>query len=167
MSLWQRLFGGGKTPASTGREPATEKPAGEMDQVRIPYSIDQRPMPQSDDPEILLPRQVGPYIRKQLDLPEDIRIDSIDVEYRSGWSFITVELAICDDRSGALRVLWTARREAGAESLDEGQVFSDREDPSFLKLEDFMAWTRGRYYFSAHASGGKAALDAFMTAFPY
>jgi hypothetical protein len=31
----------------------------------------------------------------------------------------------------------------------------------------FFAWTRGGYYFSAHAKGGTAALEAFMQAFPY
>jgi hypothetical protein len=46
-------------------------------------------------------------------------------------------------------------------------VFCDREDPGFFKTSDFMAWTRGRYYFGVHAMGGEAQLDAFMEAFPY
>jgi len=30
-----------------------------------------------------------------------------------------------------------------------------------------MAWTRGGYYFSAHAKGGEKDLGEFMKVFPY
>jgi hypothetical protein len=67
--------------------------------------------------------------------------------------------------------LSTAKRETDAEFPDEPQVFVDREDPSFLKtanrLGAFVAWTRGRYYFSAHAKRGEKDLDEFMMGFPY
>jgi hypothetical protein len=76
-------------------------------------------------------------------------------------------LGICADRSEALKALATAKAETGAEFPDDPQVFCDREDPSYFKTSDFMAWTRGRYYFGVHAEGGEAELDAFMQAFPY
>jgi hypothetical protein len=100
-----------------------------------------------------------------------MRTGPIYAEYRFGRSGIFVELGICGDRDGALNALSTAKRETDAEFPDGSQVFSDREDPSFLRtvnrLGAFMAWTRGQYYFSAHAKRGEADLETFMRAFPY
>jgi hypothetical protein len=51
------------------------------------------------------------------------------------------------------------------------QACSQGTEPSFLKtcsprLSAFLAWTRGGYYFSAHANDGEALLAAFMASFP-
>jgi hypothetical protein len=61
--------------------------------------------------------------------------------------------------------------EIGAEFSDVPQQCVLNADPSYLrtvnKLGAFFAWTRGGYYFSAHAKMGGADLDAFMQAFPW
>jgi hypothetical protein len=116
---------------------------------------------------LLLPEQVGDYRRESIQVPKDLRGNSTYANYRCGNSTIFVELAICENRNDAVAVLQTAKDETG----DIPEVFFDRADPSFLKSAGgggaFFAWTRGRYYFSAHAKSGHAELDAFMTSFPF
>jgi hypothetical protein len=174
MNPFRKLLTPAKTPMlQAAGEVATEKPGGKMGQTAVPYAIDRRPMPEGEDPELLLPRQVGPYSRKSIDVPQNLRHQSIDAYYRLPRRFalfrskIYVQLGVCDDRNAALKALATAKAETNAEFPDNPQVFCDETDPSFFKTSDFMAWTRGRYYFSVYADGGEAELDAFMEAFPY
>jgi hypothetical protein len=64
-----------------------------------------------------------------------------------------------------------AKRETDTEFPDVPQRCALKTEPSYLrtvnKLGAFFAWTRGGYYFSAHAKMGEADLDAFMQAFLY
>jgi hypothetical protein len=171
MTFWKRLLGGGEPSNAAEAAPAVPKPAQEFDRSGVPYSVDLRPMPQGDDVETLLPKSVGDYRRGELDVPAEILHNSIDAEYRAGKSVIQVALGICGDRNGALQALAIAKRETDAEFPNDPQVYSDRDDPSFLLTTNrrgaFMAWTRGRYFFSAHARGGSGDLENFMAAFPY
>ena len=54
---------------------------------------------------------------------------------------------------------------------DSPQAYAKRGDNSCWSIVDpggaFFAWTRGRYYFSAHAKGGERALEEFVKGFPY
>lgn len=147
---------------------APPPPCGE-----IPYHVDRRPLPTSDDPEVLLPRQVGPYERRELRVPPNLG-DPIYAKYYRGTAMVFVELGICGNADVAQRGVVTARRE----TMHDGdhmvlQAWSNGTDPSYLKVKDsraggaFVAWARGGYYFSAHAKGGQSDLDAFMEAFPY
>ena len=137
----------------------------------VPYQIDRRPMPGGERLETLLPGQVGPFRRATLDEPDDVRNTPIYATYRSGSVKIFVELGICDDPAGAQRALATAKAETDAEFPDAPQQFSANTEPSFLHtrtpLGAFFAWTRGHYYFSAHARSGQQDLDRFLEAFPY
>lgn len=82
-----------------------------------------------------------------------------------------VELGICGDPEKAQKALGRAKAETGAEFPDRPQLFVKWQDDLCLKTVDrhgaFVAWTRGSYYFSAHALGGEMDLEAFITAFPY
>jgi hypothetical protein len=144
---------------------------GVIAESAIPYAIDRKQMPDGDAPEILLPPQVGSYRRESIEVPANPRANSTYANYRSGNSVIFVELGIRDDRWGALSALITAKRETDAKFANEPQSFSDRDDPSYFRtvnrLGAFMGWTRGRYYFSAHAKRGEADLATFMNAFRY
>jgi hypothetical protein len=168
MSFWQSLFGGGESPApqKQKRIEPQQSPMASGDLPPVPYSIDFRPFPTGDTPELLLPEQVGDYRRESIQVPKDLRGSSTYANYRSGNATIFIELAICENRNDAVAVLLTAKDETGAPGL-----FFDRADPSFLKTVGaegaFFAWTRGRYYFSAHAKGGETDLDAFMKSFPF
>ncbi|MFH1267082.1 MAG: hypothetical protein ABIK89_15250, partial [Planctomycetota bacterium] len=130
-----------------------------------------RPMPTGDDLEVLLPSQVGAFVREPIRVPRDIHHDPIYANYRLGSSGVFVELGICGEPDGAQQAITTAKRETDAEFPDVSQENTLGTDPSYLRtvntLGAFFAWTRGSYYFSAHAKGGEADLDAFMSAFPY
>jgi hypothetical protein len=169
MSLWQKLFGGGKSePTDDGV--AGGSSGGEVGGDDLPYGIGQRPMPEGEDLDTLLPPQVGPYIREPVKTPAR-RNMPIYANYRRGAAAVFVELGICDDAGGAQMALATAKAETDAEFPDVPQLFVKRRGACCLRtvnrLGAFMAWTRGRYYFSAHAEGGEQDLDEFMQAFPY
>jgi hypothetical protein len=137
----------------------------------IPYRIDNRPMPSGEDLDDLLPLQVGPFRREGLDVPNDLRKSSIYAQYSSDDREIFVELGVCEDAETAWLAVETSKAETEAEFPDATRVVSLKSEPSFFKTNTrrgvFMSWTRGRYYFSAHARGGEKDLDRFLTAFPY
>jgi hypothetical protein len=169
MSLWKKLFGGGPSePADHGV--AGGNPGGKGGGHELPYHIDERPVPEGEDLDVLLPPQVGSYTREPFKTPARINMP-IYANYRSGAATVFVELGICDDARGAQMALATAKAETDAEFPNVPQVFLKGRGVSCLRtvnrLGAFMAWTRGRYYFSAHAQGGEADLDAFMEAFPH
>ena len=144
-------------------------------------------MPTGEDPEKLLPLQVGSFIRETIEIfavatgerikydklrfPPNIRENPIYASYRSGDSEVFVELGICGDSDAARKVLSISNSETDREFPEARRLFVNDSEPSFLntttKLGAFMAWTRCGYYFSAHAKGGEADLDGFMKAFPY
>jgi hypothetical protein len=137
----------------------------------VPYGVDKRPMPTGEDLDVLLPTQVGSFVRVSIEEPKDIRTNSIYADYRHGSSGVFVELGICGEPSGAQRAIRTAKAETDAELPDVLQQCVFDADPSYLRVIPkrgaFFAWTRGGYYFSANTKNGEAVLDAFMAVFPY
>jgi hypothetical protein len=167
------------TPSSNGLK---DERSTNMSKGPAPYGIDQRPMPTGAKIAQLLPAQVGPYTRVGLRLgssqnmtPEQIG-DAIDgpiyADYRAGDATIFVELGIMYSVKDARESLEVAAGDAAGGVFPTDPRFGARgQEPSYLKVIDaggaFFAWTRGTYYFSAHAKSGEAALDSFMLAFPY
>ena len=149
-------------------QPGSEAPPPE---APIPYRIDERPMPSAEDFDELLPLQVGPFRREGLDVPNDLRKSSIYAQYTSDDGEVFVELGVCDDAETAWMAVETSKAETEAQLPGAAQAVSLKTEPSFFKTNTrhgaFMSWTRGRYYFSAHARGGQMDLDRFLTAFPY
>ena len=150
-----------------------------------PYGIDQRPMPAGIQLAQLLPVQVGAYTREGIRLAtaQNLKLEeiqkamevegaSIYADYRAGNATIFVELGINHSVGDAREALETAAGDAAGGVFPTDPRFGARgREPSYLKVLDdngaFFAWTRGNYFFSAHAKTGEAALDAFMQAFPY
>jgi hypothetical protein len=129
-------------------------------------------MPEGEDLDRLLPLQVGAFTRIELRRPAELHRDPIYAQYRKGKAGVFVELGICDDASGAQKALATAKAETEAEPGQVIQACSEGTEPSYLKsvspgLGAFLAWTRGGYYFSAHAKGGERDLGSFLWEFPY
>jgi hypothetical protein len=160
-----RQKGGRKRAVSKAPTPAT---AG----VAVPYGVDQRPMPTGDDLDRLLPLQVGGFTRTELRRPADLYRDPVYAQYRKDKAEVFVELGVCGDARGAQEALATAKAETEAEPGQVIQACSEGMEPSYLKtvsptLGAFLAWTRGGYYFSAHAKGGEGDLESFVREFPY
>ena len=164
----------GRIPQETKRRHALRKKIEQETKQRlslapIPYGIDKRPMPQGIDLDQLMPERVGPFQREPVPVPEDVHIE-IYANYKADGFGIFMELGIGDDPA----IAQTGVKTASAELDGAGEVLAESfgTDPSFHKAKAgggaFLAWTRGGYYFSAHANkGGEPALDAFMEAFPF
>jgi hypothetical protein len=171
--LTRSLGGGGiqEKPAIATTSPPGPETSRVIEPATAPYGIDRRPAPTGEDPEQLLPEQVGEFQRTDIEIPDDLGANSVYANYKAGRRHVFVELGICGSNANARRAIGRAKAETDAEFPDEPQeLWLDRE-PSFLKTKNrlgaFMGWTRGAYYFSAHARGGEEDLDAFMEAFPY
>lgn len=137
----------------------------------VPYSIDDRPKPTGSDVDMLLPNKVGSFERESLRTLGDVEGDPVYATYKADEGTVFVELGITQNAAAAREGLATAMREIGAEGSENAQATSLGTEPSYFKTSSergaFMAWTRGPYYFSAHAKRGGQDLDAFMSAFPY
>ena len=176
--FWRVLLGflGTMAVGCNTESTPTEKASPEMQPAAVekqdlPYEIASRPMPTGDKIDKLLPPQAGLFRRTSLRAPEDIHTGSFYANYSQGGSTVFVELGICADVSDAQMALGTAKAGTDAEFPDAPQLFVKWQDVTCLRtvnrLGAFMAWTRGPYYFSAHAKGGEKDLDEFMAAFPY
>jgi hypothetical protein len=132
--------------------------------AEIPYGIPNRPLPEGTSLDRLLPPRVGNFVRDPIKPPG--KGMPIYADYRRGPTGIFMELGICDDARDAYSAVQTAAGETGIED----QIV-ESAGISCLHMVNadgaFIAWTRGRYYFSAHAKGGAKDLDEFMAAFPY
>lgn len=168
------IFGAGNgeskpVPPSAEATGSRSEPAP-VGKHETPYGVAARPMPSGTDLNVILPPQVGPYARSPVEPPDSFD-DPIYETYKSDTGTVFVELGICGETSHAQAALATAKAETDVEFPDEPQVFLKCEDVLCLKTSNrlgaFMAWTRGPYYFSAHARGGPSDLDAFMKSFPY
>lgn len=140
--------------------------------VDAPWGIDSRSMPISKDPEEILPAFVGDFQRGEIRASENIY-----VEYTDGRHVINMELGVCRTPEDAQQGIRTYIAES-ADVCVATEAVSIGTDPSFHKGEFDnprmgesgkgvgIAWSRGRYYFSAGART-RDILNIFMTAFPY
>gem|GEM_PF-959705 len=142
-----------------------------------PYAVDKRPMPGGEDLEQLLPERVGSFQRDRIRAGKDLYRDPIYVEYTAGQHAVEMELGVCrtpDDAQQGVRTyiaesadvcIATEAVSVGTEpSFHKGKFDNPRMGERGKRLG--VAWSRGRYYFSAGARTGDI-LDTFMTAFPY
>jgi hypothetical protein len=177
-----------ETPRDSAQSPSSEsKRANDerstnMSTAPAPYGIDQRPMPAGTNINQLLPGRVGRYAREGLrsGTSENLKPDEIGgaidapiyADYRSGNDSIFVELGVMHSVRDARDSLDVAVGDAAGGVFPTDPRFGARgKEPSYLKVIDnngaFFAWTRGSYFFSAHAKNGEVALDDFMRSFPY
>ena len=133
-----------------------------------PFRVDLRPQPAGTNLEILLPKNVEKFIRK--DLPADAKPRSnedLNVEYVSGNDSIFFGFSIPNTEKDAFEAIKVTRQEAIDSHLNlKGEKYLIGKNPSYFKIDDFMSWTRGRYFFYAKASSPQA-LRRFMSVFPF
>jgi hypothetical protein len=161
--------GAGLFAAGTASMRAESQGAGQA----APYQLDKRPMPKGQDLEMLLPRKVGKFSREAFPAgtkPSDS--EDLNIDYKAGADTVNVGFSIpgAKDAHEGIRI-------AKAETIGELKRLKRAKEmstaaeligapTSYYKVSDFIAWTRGGYFFYAKANSA-AALDAFMTAFPY
>lgn len=171
-----------ETPNANKPTNAPPQPRGEIKPLNgtAPYEIEKRPMPSSLNLDELLPQQVGPYTRTLLErsdqrgvAPTSIEVDgnSVYATYKDGSKEIFVEFGVNSSAENAQATLDNAATETTDQFPTDPRFGSIWTEPAYLKVNNeygaFLAWTRGKYYFSASAKGGEADLDAFMRAFPF
>ncbi len=133
-----------------------------------PFKVDQRPRPQGTSLDSLLPVKVGAFAREALPPDAKLRSDEdLNVTYGAGADSIFVGISLPESSRDAHDAVKTARDEAVASKIDlKGSSYRVGKDPSWFKTATFFSWTRGPYFFYAHA-GSAGALDRFMEAYPY
>lgn len=154
--------------------PEPEPHESEPPEVDIPYGIDIRPLPVSDDIDHLLPRQIGTFQRSE---PRGDVYDLTYAEYTDGHNQICMSIAVCESPEAARNGIDIAQLES-ADVTEFVETISAGTEPSFLKsrinnprmgamgkMTVFM-WSRGRYYFDANAPTTDL-LDSFMNQFPF
>jgi hypothetical protein len=139
-----------------------------------PYQLDKRPMPKGQDLETLLPRKVGTFAREAFPAgtkPSDS--EDINIDYKSGNDVVNVGFSIPGNEKDAHEGIRTAKDETIAElkhlkrAKEIATALEQLDRPtSYYKVADFIAWSRGGYFFYAKAKNAEA-LDAFMKAFPF
>lgn len=136
--------------------------------TEAPFSIHKRPVPTGEDLVVLLPAMVGPYKRDPL--PEGAKLASdedLNINYRSGADTVNVGLSRPESVDDAREAIKVTREEAVATKIPMRDAkYSLKTDPAYFHVGDFIAWSRGQYFFYAKASS-PAALARFMAAFPY
>ena len=169
MGFWDKLFGSEPKREPSPPPPIRQKPKQTLPASDIPYGLAAKPIPQGEDLNVLLPRQVGPFTRDPM---QPVAPGApIYANYQAGGRTIFVELGIGANATESEASFATAKDESLSDSPDPSVVLIEQLDLCFFRTVGaegaFAAWTRGRYFFSAHAKGGENVLDEFMRAFPY
>jgi hypothetical protein len=133
-----------------------------------PFSIHARPMPSGTDLAVLLPAAVGGFKRDALQEDAKLKADEdLNVDYRSGADTVNVGLSKPESVEDAREAIKVSRDEAVLSKVPMRDAkYSVKTDPAYFYVGDFVAWSRGQYFFYAKANS-PAALAAFMSAFPF
>ena len=126
-------------------------------------------MPIGDQVAEVLPVTVGGFERGRL--PDGFRVptgEQLHLAYRRGSDSVIVDASLQATAADARAAVDTAARETRDElhrtdrRQDLPRIVQDlRGDPAYVALSEFVAWSRGRYFFAARASSPHA-LAAFM-----
>lgn len=135
----------------------------------IPFGLAGRVEPTSDVVSEALPMKIGRFVRE--DVPEGAVIpadEDFTITYRSGRDTALVGLSRPGKPADLKDAVRTSHADVVADkSIDRtGELYCVASAPYFFKVRDFIAWTRGRYFFSAHASSPDVLVE-FIQDFPY
>jgi hypothetical protein len=155
------------TSCLTVSPPSISAQKGKQKRV-IPFAVNERPMPSGISLETLVPSTVGTFKREAL--PEGAKPptdEDLNVTYSSGANSIFFGFSIPERAADAQEAVKVTRDEAIASKISlKNQQYWVGSDPSFFRIEAFMSWSRGNYFFYAKANS-TGALESFMRDFPY
>ncbi len=156
-----------------GRRTEGFSPPSVLFSGEVPYRRDRKRMPTGNQTGVLLPARIGSFQRTPIRDGNGV----IYAEYSDGRNEISMELGICDSPADAQDGVQTYKLESAdvtvkvyASSVDSEPSFhlATYDNPRMGEMGRGigMAWTRGRYYFSASAKSLEL-LDRFMEVFPF
>lgn len=139
-----------------------------------PFNLARRPMPTGEAAADLLPAMVGPFRRDAL--PPYARVPGdgeLHATYRRGADSVRFGVSVPGNAGAARAAIASAAqhtrdqlRRSGRQG-DLPRIMQDLQgDPAYVAVGDFIAWSRGGYFFAARASSPHA-LSSFMQAFLY
>ena len=160
------------------------KPAAPADAAApsagAPYGMSAKRMPAGETVDALLPSTVGPYRRTRLnDRFGGARNGGMFGGYDVDGVEVRVLASLCASPAAARERVRSARdggEEVGGFAVTGASVDTE---PSWVTAPGTITWTRGAYCYSASSHGTEgdislpatpeqiAALDRFMTAFPF
>ncbi|MEP6692221.1 MAG: hypothetical protein ABJD07_13760 [Gemmatimonadaceae bacterium] len=140
----------------------------------VPFAIDRRPWPQGDAIDQLLPSRVGAFVRTGVnDRFGGLRNGGVMGFYAKNGEHVMLTVILRADITSAQEEVRGSRPEElicdsiPAESLDVGQeTGSHGTEPSWLRGDKYMSWTRHNYVFCLSANDN-GSLDDFVGNFPY
>ena len=133
-----------------------------------PFGVHRRRKPVGEDLTVLLPPMLDAFKRDPLPAGAKLMADEdLNVTYRAGADTVNVGISRPESAEDAREAIKVSREEAVASKISlRGEKFSLKGDPAYFQVGDFMAWSRGQYFFYAKASS-PATLARFMTAYPF
>jgi hypothetical protein len=156
--------------ANSGGVPSAEAATAAVPCAKsIPYGIVARPEPKATEVAGILPPNVGRFTPDDIPASTAVPADEdFNVTYRSGKDSIFIGLSCPGSTADLKEAVRTSRDDAVSDpSIDRtGELFCIASVPFFYKIPDFIAWTRGPYFFYADASSPEV-LAEFIKAFPY
>ena len=168
-----RAQAGSTTPAAT---PADAAAPGD----KAPYGMSGKRSPAGETLDALLPSAAGPYRRTRVnDRFGGARSGGIFAGYDVDGVEVRVLASLCASPAAARERVRSARDDREEVGGFEVTGASVGTEPSYVAAPGTILWTRGAYCYSAssHGTDGDvalpatpgqvAALDRFMTAFPF
>ena len=169
-----RAQAGLTTPAATAAD-AAAAPAD-----KAPYGMGGKRSPTGETLDALLPATAGPYRRTRVnDRFGGARSGGIFAGYDVDGIEVRVLASLCPSPAAARERVRSARDDGAAVGGFAVTASSVATEPSYVAAPGTILWTRGAYCYSAssHGTDGDvalpatpaqvAALDRFMTAFPF
>ena len=133
-----------------------------------PFAIHRRRMPAGEDLNVLLPPVLESFKRDALPAGATLKSDEdLNVTYRSGGDTVDMGISKPESAADAREAIKVSREEAVASKISlRGERFSLKGEPAYFHVGDFIAWSRGQYFFYAKASSA-ATLARFMAVYPF
>lgn len=165
----------GATQTPTAQPADAPPPSG-----AIPFALDRRPMPAGESVDGLVPPVVGPFSRRRVNNNfGGPRSGGVFAAYLGDGVEVRVLASLASSAAAARKQVASSGAGDEAAGVARATAESSGTEPSFAAAPGVFTWSRGPYWFSVASHGTEgdvalpatedqiAALERFMTAFPY